>query len=171
MRLRIRRGSETRVGRAEGQRGAKRQTFEVSAVLDRMWSPWRAQYIRESSRETGLEEACFLCRGLAGSDDRAHLLVWRGHHSVVVLNRYPYNNGHLLVAPRLHRGTMEDLTGPDLLEPIETVRWMIRVLGRMLRPQGYNVGLNQGKAAAQGFPDTCTGILFPAGTEIRTSCP
>jgi ATP adenylyltransferase len=117
-----------------------------------MWSPWRAQYIRESSRETSLEEACFLCRGLAGSDDRANLLVWRGRHSAVVLNRYPYNNGHLLVAPRLHRGTIEELTGPDLLEPIETVRWMIRVLGRMLRPQGYNVGLNQGKAAGAGLP-------------------
>jgi ATP adenylyltransferase len=117
-----------------------------------MWSPWRAQYIRESSRGTGLEEACFLCGGLAASDDRAHFLVWRGRHSVVVLNRYPYNNGHLLVAPRLHRGTLEELTGPDLLEPIEAVRWMIRVLDRMLRPQGYNVGLNQGKAAGAGLP-------------------
>ena len=55
---------------------------------------------------------------------------------MVVLNRYPYNNGHLLVAPRVHRGTLGELSGPDLVEPIETIRWMIHVLDRMLRPAG-----------------------------------
>ena len=73
-------------------------------------------------------------------------------NSFVVLNRYPYNNGHLLVAPRVHRGTLGELEGPDLLEPIETIRRMIAVLDRMLQPQGYNIGLNQGKAAGAGLP-------------------
>ena len=68
-------------------------------MLDRMWSPWRAQYIRESSRETGLEEASFLCEGLAGWAMTARAWWVAGPHSAVVLNRFPYNNGHLLVAP------------------------------------------------------------------------
>ena len=69
-----------------------------------------------------------------------------------MLNRYPYNNGHLLVAPRLHRGTLGELEGPDLIEPVAVVRRMTAVLDRMLRPQGYNIGLNQGKAAGAGLP-------------------
>jgi ATP adenylyltransferase len=121
-------------------------------VTDRIWAPWRAQYIRDSSQETTAGGACFLCQGLADDDDRANLLVWRGCHSVVVLNRFPYNNGHLLVAPQVHRATMHELTGRDLLEPIETIRWMVRVLDRMLQPQGYNIGLNLGKAAGAGLP-------------------
>jgi ATP adenylyltransferase len=120
-------------------------------VLDRIWAPWRAQYIRESSQEEG-NSSCFICQGLTGVDDRGNLLAWRRPHSVVVLNRFPYNNGHLLVAPRVHQGRIDELSGPDLLEPIETVRRMVGILDRMLRPHGYNVGLNMGKAAGAGLP-------------------
>ena len=121
-------------------------------MLEPLWAPWRAQYIRDGSRPDAPIPACFLCRSLDGSDDRSNLLAWRGSHSMVVLNRFPYNNGHLLVAPRVHSGQMSELSGPDLLEPIETIRWMIRFLDRMLRPQGYNVGLNLGTAAGAGLP-------------------
>ncbi|SIO11954.1 ATP adenylyltransferase [Singulisphaera sp. GP187] len=122
--------------------------------MDRLWAPWRAQYIREASASTEVDTdpGCFLCRGISSRDDRENLLVWRGAHSVVVLNRFPYNNGHLLVAPLVHRGTLGELSGPDLTEPIETVRTMISILDRMLRPHGYNVGLNQGKSAGAGLP-------------------
>ena len=68
------------------------------------------------------------------------------------LNRYPYNNGHLLVAPLVHQGTLGELSMADLTEPIETLRHLVRVLDRMLHPQGYNVGLNQGKSAGAGLP-------------------
>ncbi len=121
-------------------------------MLSRIWAPWRAQYIHEASASTGTSSECFLCRGLAGDEDRKNLVVHRRDHSVVVLNRYPYNNGHLLVAPRSHRGTLAELEGPELLEPIQTLRHMTMVLDRMLRPQGYNIGLNQGKAAGAGLP-------------------
>ncbi len=124
--------------------------------MDRLWAPWRAQYIRESSgsNPATADPGCFLCRALADSpeNDRENLVVWRGEHSVVILNRFPYNNGHLLVAPNIHKGTLGDLAGADLIEPLETARGAIAVLDRMLRPQGYNVGLNQGKAAGAGLP-------------------
>ena len=73
-------------------------------------------------------------------------------HSVVVLNRFPYNNGHLLVAPRVHRGTLGELSGPDLARTDRDHPQDDHVLDRMLRPQGYNIGLNQGKAAGAGLP-------------------
>jgi ATP adenylyltransferase len=120
--------------------------------MDRLWAPWRAQYIQEASSAVDVEPGCFLCAGLESRDDRENLVVWRRAHSVVVLNRYPYNNGHLLIAPLVHRGTLGELSGPDLTEPIATVQRMVGVLDRMLRPQGYNIGLNQGKSAGAGLP-------------------
>ena len=122
--------------------------------MERLWAPWRAQYIREASRVDAAETGCFLCDFLVAprEDDRANLVVWRRPHSVVVLNRFPYNNGHLLVAPQLHRGTLGELSDNDLTEPLETVKQVIAVLDRMIRPQAYNVGLNQGKAAGAGLP-------------------
>jgi len=121
-------------------------------LLSRIWAPWRAQYISGAAASAEPAPACFLCRGLAGRADRENLIVRRRSSSVVMLNRYPYNNGHLLVAPCVHRSTLEELEGPDLLEPIQTLREMTMVLDRMLRPQGYNIGLNQGKSAGAGLP-------------------
>jgi ATP adenylyltransferase len=120
--------------------------------MDRLWAPWRAQYIRDASETTETDQGCFLCRGLASQDDRANLLVWRRPNSIVVLNRYPYNNGHLLVAPVVHRGTLGEVSGAELTEPVETLQRMVGILDRMLRPQGYNIGLNQGKSAGAGLP-------------------
>jgi ATP adenylyltransferase len=120
--------------------------------MDRLWAPWRAQYVRGSPGPVDAAAECFLCRALTQDGDRDNLLVWRGDESVVVLNRFPYNNGHLLIAPRAHLATLEALDGRRLTEPVETMRWMVRLLDRMLRPQGYNIGLNQGKAAGAGLP-------------------
>ncbi|WP_435010126.1 HIT family protein [Tundrisphaera lichenicola] len=123
--------------------------------MERLWAPWRAQYIKDASgRGPSADDGCFLCRGLAADQtlDRANLLAWRGPHSAVFLNRYPYNNGHLLVAPLVHKGALGELSGPELAEPIETVRRLIGILDRMLRPEGYNVGLNLGKSAGAGLP-------------------
>lgn len=119
--------------------------------MDHIWAPWRAQYIRESAAPPP-PDACFLCRGLADSDDRANLLVWRRPRSAVFLNRFPYNNGHLLVAPHAHRGSLLDFDGPDLAEPLETVRLCLTILERILKPQGYNIGVNQGRSAGAGLP-------------------
>jgi ATP adenylyltransferase len=121
-------------------------------VLRRIWAPWRAQYVRGASPSPEPHSSCFLCRGFAGPDDRENLVVLRNSNSFVVLNRYPYNNGHLLVAPCLHCGTLAELSDRDLLEPIETIRKMTVVLDRMFQPQGYNIGLNQGKSAGAGLP-------------------
>jgi ATP adenylyltransferase len=119
--------------------------------MDHLWAPWRAQYILESS-EPATGTSCFLCDGLADSDDRGNLLVWRRGASAVFLNRYPYNNGHLLVAPRAHKGLLADLEGDELYEPLGTVQACVTILDRMLRPTGYNIGLNLGRSAGAGLP-------------------
>ncbi len=120
--------------------------------MDRLWAPWRAQYVRDPAPTQGPEDACFLCRGLAAEDDRTSLIVLRRSHTVVFLNRFPYNSGHLLVAPKSHLASLEELSGQDLVQPVETIQILIGVLARILRPHGYNVGLNLGRAAGAGVP-------------------
>jgi len=121
-------------------------------VLNRIWAPWRAQYVRDASSSAQPHSLCFLCQGLAECDDRKNLVLLREPNSFVVLNRYPYNNAHLLVAPCVHRGSLAELSGAELLEPLETIRKMTAILDRMFQPEGYNIGLNQGKSAGAGLP-------------------
>jgi ATP adenylyltransferase len=119
--------------------------------MDRLWAPWRLAYVAAAQPPTD-RDPCFLCQGLAAEDDRRNLIVARTPRSVVVLNRFPYNNGHLLVAPRAHKGRLDELDPEEVLEVMETVRRMVGVLDRLLKPDGYNIGLNLGRSAGAGLP-------------------
>jgi ATP adenylyltransferase len=119
--------------------------------MDHLWAPWRLSYVAAASQPKD-EDPCFLCRGLVEEADRANLIVLRTPLSVVMLNRFPYNNGHLLVAPRAHKGRLDELSQDELLETMETLRRMVRVLDKLMKPDGYNIGLNLGRAAGAGLP-------------------
>src|SRR2546430_13749876 len=118
--------------------------------MDHLWAPWRLAYIAKPPPPK--PDECFICTGLAADADRESLIALRTPQSVVLLNRFPYNNGHLLVAPRAHKGSLSDLTVDELLEVMETLRKMVAVLDRVMRPEGYNIGLNLGHAAGAGLP-------------------
>jgi len=123
--------------------------------VDHLWAPWRLAYIatpKEKQPTTGAADACFLCAGVAGTDDRANLLVHRSELSVVVLNRFPYNNGHLLVAPKAHKATLADLTPDELLDLQLTLRKMLCIIEKRMTPDGFNIGLNLGRSAGAGLP-------------------
>ena len=120
-------------------------------MMDTLWAPWRLAYVAAAKPPAG-EDPCFMCRGLAAGDDRANLLALRTPRSAVFLNRFPYNNGHLLVAPTAHKARLDELTPEELLEVQETLRRMVGVLDGLLHPDGYNVGLNLGRAAGAGVP-------------------
>jgi ATP adenylyltransferase len=119
--------------------------------MDHLWAPWRLAYVAAAKAPAG-DDPCFICRGLEADDDRANLIALRTPRSVVVLNRFPYNNGHLLVAPRAHKGRLDELTAEELLEVMETLRRMVGVLDELIHPDGYNIGLNLGHAAGAGLP-------------------
>jgi len=119
--------------------------------MDHLWKPWRLSYVA-AAKAPATDDPCFICRGLAGDDDRINLILLRARLSAVVLNRFPYNNGHLLVAPRAHKGALDDLTPDELLETMETLRRMVRILDGLMKPDGYNIGLNLGHAAGAGLP-------------------
>ena len=119
--------------------------------MDQLWAPWRLSYVAAAKPPLG-EDPCFICRGLEADDDRGNLIALRTPRSVVVLNRFPYNNGHLLVAPRAHKGRLDELEPGELLEVMETLRRMVATLERLMCPDGFNIGLNLGRAAGAGLP-------------------
>jgi ATP adenylyltransferase len=92
------------------------------------------------------------------------LLVHRGDLSVVVLNRFPYNNGHLLIAPTTHKATLADLTNDELLDLQLTLRKMVGILEKRMTPDGFNVGLNLGRVAGAGLPGHLHWHIVPRWT-------
>lgn len=117
---------------------------------EKLWAPWRMPYIR------GIEktDACFLCQGYENPDaDDEHLVVWRTEKSLVVLNRFPYNNGHLLIAPARHVASLDDTTDEEMTELMKLIREARRALSLAIHPHGFNVGLNLGRCAGAGLPD------------------
>jgi ATP adenylyltransferase len=128
--------------------------------MDQLWAPWRQAYIA-AARPPGENEPCFICQGLATDDDRTNLIVQRPPLCVVLLNRFPYNNGHLLIAPRAHKGQLGELHADELLDTMTTLQRMIRLLDRLMRPAGYNVGINLGRVAGAGLPGHVHWHLVP----------
>ena len=116
--------------------------------MERLWAPWRMEYILDEK-----QDGCVFCRGRDGGDDRQTLILHRTAASLVMMNRYPYVNGHLMVAPRLHTGSLHDLTPGELLDLMEATRLCQRVLTAEMNPAGFNIGLNLGSAAGAGIAD------------------
>lgn len=118
-----------------------------------LWAPWRMDYLRSGAADA-TPPVCFLCHYAAHpSNDADQLVLWRTASSLVLLNRYPYSNGHLLVAPTAHHGALEQLSEPVLCELTTRVRDATRVLGATVEAQGYNIGINLGRCAGAGLPD------------------
>lgn len=116
--------------------------------MDMLWAPWRMEYIRSPADRDG----CFLCRALASdADESAHFVVFRGRCCGTLLNRYPYNNGHLLIAPVRHVAEPGDLTTEERLEFMDQLDRAIMLLRRAMRPDGFNAGLNLGRVAGAGL--------------------
>src|ERR1700683_648729 len=141
-------------------------------MMEQLWAPWRLAYVANPP-PPGQQEPCFLCQGLSENDDRKNLIVLRTPLSVVVLNRFPYNNGHLLVAPRAHLGRLEGLDPDVLLDGQQTLQRLVRVFDGLIRPDGYNLGLNLGRAAGAGLPGHLHWHLVPrwnGDTNFMTVC-
>lgn len=115
--------------------------------MEQIWAPWRMVYIGRDRKE----DKCVFCEKAVSADDEQNLILLRGENTFVIMNLYPYNNGHLLVIPKRHVGDIEDLNGEEMMELFQTTQKMVRVL-RCFNPQGFNVGVNIGQAAGAGIP-------------------
>lgn len=119
-------------------------------MSERIWAPWRLAYIEKSSPG---EEKCIFVHLPAQENDRENLIVFRGKTAFVMLNAFPYTNGHLMIAPYRHTSDIADLSDDELLEINKLVRDSVRWITVAYSPEGFNIGLNLGKVAGAGIPD------------------
>ncbi|HEY1285826.1 MAG TPA: HIT domain-containing protein [Solirubrobacterales bacterium] len=114
----------------------------------RIWAPWRLDYVKDASKD--MEEECIFCAKPAAEDDEGNLIVHRGERAFVMLNLFPYTNGHLMVAPYEHTSRLQDLEEATIAEIMDLARRSMSRLEEVYDPHGYNVGFNQGRVAGAG---------------------
>jgi ATP adenylyltransferase len=115
--------------------------------MEHIWSPWRMKYISRQKMPRG----CIFCNALKKEDGVDNLIVIRSELAFVILNRYPYTSGHLMVVPNIHASTMEDLDSKSLSEVMELIRQSITAINTVYKPEGYNIGANLGAVAGAGI--------------------
>lgn len=113
-----------------------------------LYAPWRGRYILGKK-----EPGCFICKAVKEENDEKNLVLYRGKHTIVLMNRYPYNFGHVLVAPKRHVANFEDLTDEEALEIFHLVKKFIEGMKRLDPPDGFNIGINLGKYAGASLED------------------
>jgi ATP adenylyltransferase len=118
--------------------------------VERLWTPWRRAFVEGSDERSG---ECFLCTIAAEHDDRNNLVVFRAARVFVLLNRYPYNSGHLMVAPFVHTGDLAGLDAAIANELMQVTQRAVDVLQRVYQPEAFNIGMNLGRPAGAGVPD------------------
>lgn len=122
--------------------------------MQQMWSPWRSQHIERVAGEgPSSSDRSLFARLAAEGRDEENLILWRGETMFVIMNRYPYNNGHLMIVPFREVGAYDALTAAEQVEIARTIAACIGWLRHALRPEGFNVGMNLGAAAGAGIPD------------------
>ncbi|HCN04730.1 MAG TPA: HIT family hydrolase [Bacteroidetes bacterium] len=119
--------------------------------MEHLWSPWRSSYVAAQSEQRG--SGCFLCDASADEPSRENLVVYTTESVVVLLNAFPYNAGHLLIAPREHVGDLDRITQGVAQDLMSTVQHSSRVIKHVLKPHGLNIGANLGASAGAGVPD------------------
>lgn len=126
--------------------------------MDQLWTPWRMPYLqKDSSKQTGEgegmeQETCIFCGKIDGDDRQEHVLA-RSDAVFVTLNRYPYNNGHLMIVPYAHVPSIEDLPGEALSDLMSTTNQALAVLREAYNPQAFNIGANIGAEAGAGIAE------------------
>jgi ATP adenylyltransferase len=127
---------------------------------DILWAPWRLKYIERPTTGTKLGSDFFLELPVQ-NDDRANLILYRGTFAFVIMNAFPYTNGHLLVAPYRQVAEIEEMTDPELLEVNQLLAMSAKWLKATLKPDGFNIGVNLGSAGGAGVPQHIHWHILP----------
>jgi ATP adenylyltransferase len=117
-------------------------------LMEYLWAPWRMEYIQRAT-----ESGCILCQKPREDNDEANLILYRGQHNFIILNAFPYNPGHLMVAPYRHIANLQDLSNEEALELFDIIKKGLGLLKEVMKPTGLNIGLNVGTVAGAGIAD------------------
>ena len=115
--------------------------------MKQIWAPWRAEYIHGQKLSH-----CIFCKKYS-KDDKNELVLYRGDFAAVMMNKFPYNNGHLLVYPWRHTSSLENMDKEETLELFKLIKWSVAILKKEMKPGGFNIGINLGKDAGAGIED------------------
>lgn len=124
--------------------------------MDILWAPWRSKYIQsfKDEEENKNEKVCFLCEAAKSiGHERELLVVERLENCFIMLNKFPYNGGHLMIVPYKHVPNLDDLTSEELLEMMDALKLAIKAINNISSPHGFNIGINLGRVAGAGVPD------------------
>ena len=121
--------------------------------MERIWAPWREEYVTGAGKKGAKRRGCVLCRTLKDARRPGSLVAHVSPLSFVMMNRFPYNAGHVMVAPRRHVGTLAAATAEELSEVMALTRRLEGILGKAYKPDGINLGMNLGRAAGAGVAD------------------
>jgi len=119
--------------------------------MEYIWAPWRIEYILEA--KDAKKKGCILCEKPREDKDETNLILYRGKSNFIILNAFPYNPGHLMVAPYHHVGKLEDLTDEESKEHFDLIKLSIKLLKEAIQPSGFNTGMNLGRVAGAGIED------------------
>ena len=115
-------------------------------LMEHLWAPWRMEYVQKAA-----ESGCILCQKPRENNDEANLILFRGQHNFIILNAFPYNPGHLMVAPYRHIANLQDLTDEEAKELFDIIKKSLELLKQVIKPAGFNIGVNVGKVAGAGI--------------------
>jgi len=124
-----------------------------------LWAPWRMKYIL--SAKEGKEKGCIFCTRYPQDDDKNNLILYRGETAFVIMNRFPYNNGHVMIVPYRHSGDIHDLSDEEKLEMMDITQLCLKVLDEVMQPHGYNIGMNLGRVSGAGVLDHLHSHIVP----------
>ncbi len=128
--------------------------------MDRLWATWRMAYITGEKKPEG----CVFCNAVKEVKDEEVLILHRGCHCFIIMNLYPYNNGHVMVIPYRHTSDIKSLTDDESLEMMQFVRLMTKVMQKTLNPEGFNIGMNVGRSGGAGIADHLHMHIVPRWT-------
>lgn len=122
--------------------------------MDILWSPWRTQYVESFKDEPNSSICCFICDAIERTEEKdSRLVVFRNNRMIIIMNKFPYNAGHLLVSPLRHIGDFNELDESELLSLSKGIQYSISALKELMKPHGFNIGINLGRIAGAGLPE------------------
>ncbi len=124
--------------------------------MEQIWAPWRIKYIQMEK-----PEGCILCEKPKENNDALNYILYRGDKNFVIMNSYPYNPGHLMIAPYRHIANLEELTDEELLEHFQIIGRATKLLKQVFNPDGFNIGINIGKVAGAGIAEHIHSHIVP----------
>lgn len=136
--------------------------------MDKLWAPWRIKYIQKIPKN---KKRCIFCEAYKSRDAKKKMRILKTNYSLAILNLFPYNNGHVMVAPKRHTGNFETLTEQEITDAFAMVKKLLEVLKMILKPDGFNIGINIGKNAGAGIADHIHIHIVPRWMEDTNFMP